>query len=100
MELWIIKRVIPHQHSGFVRWEVQATRVCHPFKVQFLTTLQPWIASLCDRAHEQDLTLSMGVERTKNGQEIQHVELAGEHRPSPVAKRGDVIGTAEMFERR
>ena len=102
MEHWTIRRVVPHttKHPGLTRWEVQAARCCDPFNLQFLTTLKPWIAALCDRAREQRRTVSMQVERTKNGQEIESVELAGDVKPEIVVKRNGVIGTAEMFERR
>ena len=102
MEHWTIRRVVPHstKHQGLTRWEVQAARTCDPFSLQFLTTLKPLIASLCDRAREQNLTVAMAIERTKNGQEIRTVELAGEVKPAMVVKRDGVIGDAEMFERR
>ncbi len=102
MEYWTISRVVPHttSHPGLTRWEVQAARMCNPFRLQFLTTLKPLVAALCDRAREQHLTVAMSVERTKNGQEIRAVELAGDMKPAMVVKRDGVIGDAEMFERR
>ena len=102
MSLWIIKRVVPHttKHVGLLRWEVQASRTCDPFNLQFLTTLSQLKASLCDRACEKDLTVKMDVERTKNGLEIQSVELADRFHQTPEPSARVVIGAAELFERR
>jgi len=102
MNLWIIKRVVPHttKHPEVTRWEVQAARTCDPFNTQFMSTIKGWHAALCDRAREKDLTVAMQVEDKGYGLQIESVELAGEHRPLSVVKRNGVIGTAEMFERR
>jgi hypothetical protein len=97
MDLFYIKRVIPHQtkNPAVTRWEILASRVVDPFHTRFLCTVSDLRASACQLAHDADQPIGLSVDRTAYGEEITSVDMA-----APPAPRGQVISAGEFFERR
>jgi hypothetical protein len=97
MELFYIKRVIPHRtkNPAVTRWEVIAVRVVDPFNSRWLCTISDLRAAACQRAHDVDQPIGLSVDRTVYGEEITSVDMA-----APPAPRGQVISHAEFEARR